>query len=116
MHNLTFSDISGCNHQHSDILAIVHTCKESCRCCAAGSKKNSDNSAQTPMPHPDQHLRMADSVALDFIGKFGAREKNSPNELIDRNITKNCNRDKTLAMHRPAPLTILIDKNARGRS
>lgn len=41
MHNLTFADISGCSHQHSDILAIVHACKEPCHRCAVSYKEKS---------------------------------------------------------------------------
>ncbi len=41
MHNVTFSDISGCTHNHSDTLAIVHACKEPCHRCAAGYKEKS---------------------------------------------------------------------------
>jgi hypothetical protein len=48
MHNLTFSDISGCSHKPSDTsLAIVHACKEPCHRCAAGYTQKS-----LPADHP----------------------------------------------------------------
>jgi hypothetical protein len=48
MHNLTFSDTSGCSHKPSDTsLAIVHACKEPCHRCAAGYTQKS-----LPADHP----------------------------------------------------------------
>jgi hypothetical protein len=42
MHNLTFTDISGCDHNPSDIsLAIVHACKDPCHRCAAAYTEKS---------------------------------------------------------------------------
>lgn len=41
MHNLTFTDISGCDHAHTDALSIVHACKEPCHRCAVGYKEKS---------------------------------------------------------------------------
>lgn len=52
MHNLTFADISGCSHEHSDTLAIVHACKDPCHRCAVGYKEKS-----LPATHP-QYLSL----------------------------------------------------------
>ncbi len=41
MHNLIFTDISGCSYEHSDTLSIVHACKEPCHRCAVGYKEKS---------------------------------------------------------------------------
>lgn len=63
MHNLIFSDISGCDHKHSDTLAIVHACKEPCHRCAAGYKEKS-----LPADHPHYlALMRANHLYLNLI-------------------------------------------------